>query len=536
MTAATCRTTVLLFGALVLSACGGGGGGSLATPPPAPPAGSFSIGGTVTGLASSGLVLQNNGGNDLALQADGSFTFTTQIASGATYAVTVKTQPNVGPAQNCVVANGSGTVGTAAVTNVTVTCTTQVAKFLYVPNTGSNDVSAYTIDATTGALTAVAGSPFPADQRPFISAADPTGKFLVVSNIGPPTLGTPADPARLSVYSINATTGVLTQVAGSPFDLSTPPPPNGTTFIGKPMIHRSGAFGYVGADTGLLYGATINATTGELTEIQGNPFNVGAGLSAGTFNAAGTVLYLPHNTLNGPAMGAIAAFTVNAPSGVLAPLASYSTGGVAPSIAVLSPAGTVLVAPNSGTATVASFRVDTASGTLTAAAGSPFPTGGSMQNVTSARMHPSKNFVYVTNANPQLPSTIAAFQFDATTAVLTPVNNSPFPANGMGALLGSIDPTGKFFYVTNRSSSSIAGFAIDQTTGALAHVPGSPITTELAPSAVAIDPSGKYLYAANSGSHSVSAYSINASTGALTRVNTLPAGQSPSFGELVGLQ
>jgi hypothetical protein len=83
----------------------------------------FTIGGTVTGLAGNGLVLQNNGGETLAIASDGTFTFPTQIASGASYAVTVMAQPSL-PTQVCTVAMGSGTVGGAAVTNIAVTCST----------------------------------------------------------------------------------------------------------------------------------------------------------------------------------------------------------------------------------------------------------------------------------------------------------------------------------------------------------------------------------------------------------------------------
>jgi hypothetical protein len=90
------------------------------TPPPPPPAGSYTIGGNVSGLTGSGLVLNNNGGNDLAVTANGAFTFSTAIAGGAAYAVTVATPPS---GQRCEVANGSGTVAAANVTSVAVTCT-----------------------------------------------------------------------------------------------------------------------------------------------------------------------------------------------------------------------------------------------------------------------------------------------------------------------------------------------------------------------------------------------------------------------------
>ena len=105
------------FAAMALFGCGGGGGDT-------PPAPTYTIGGTtVNGLTGTGLVLRNNGGNNLAIISNGAFTFTIAIASGATYAVTVLTQPT-GPSQTCTVENGSGTVGSANVTNVGVSCTT----------------------------------------------------------------------------------------------------------------------------------------------------------------------------------------------------------------------------------------------------------------------------------------------------------------------------------------------------------------------------------------------------------------------------
>src|SRR5207253_2257669 len=82
-----------------------------------------SVGGRVSGLIGTGLVLRNNDGNDLTVSANGTFTFSTAIASGAAYSVTVLTQPT-NPSQSCTVTNGSGTVGSANVTNVVVSCVT----------------------------------------------------------------------------------------------------------------------------------------------------------------------------------------------------------------------------------------------------------------------------------------------------------------------------------------------------------------------------------------------------------------------------
>src|SRR5207247_2486425 len=83
----------------------------------------YPIGGTVSGLSGT-VVLQDNGGDALSVSASGAFTFGTGLTSGSAYSVTVKTNP---AGQTCSVANGSGTVGSAGVTNVAVTCTASAA-------------------------------------------------------------------------------------------------------------------------------------------------------------------------------------------------------------------------------------------------------------------------------------------------------------------------------------------------------------------------------------------------------------------------
>src|SRR5579871_50090 len=84
------------------------------------------VGVSVSGLSGTGLVLQLNGGNDLPIVANGPARFTGAIGSGAPYAVAVGTQPSF-PAQTCSVANGAGTVGTADVSGIAITCVTSIA-------------------------------------------------------------------------------------------------------------------------------------------------------------------------------------------------------------------------------------------------------------------------------------------------------------------------------------------------------------------------------------------------------------------------
>jgi hypothetical protein len=79
--------------------------------------------------------------------------------------------------------------------------------FAYVANQSGNNVSAYTINPSTGALTPVAGSPFAAGIAPRSVTVDPSGKFAYVADLG----------RNVSAHTINPSSGALTPVAGSPF-------------------------------------------------------------------------------------------------------------------------------------------------------------------------------------------------------------------------------------------------------------------------------------------------------------------------------
>jgi uncharacterized repeat protein (TIGR03803 family) len=131
---------------LALAGCGGGSGSS--------PGGSYSIGGTVSNLpANATVTVVNNGGDALTISASGTFKFASNVASGAAYAVTVQSHtPGVG----CDVGSGSGTVGSSAVTGVTVTCRAGAVSLLH-----SFDVTAGSVDGqypTAGLVRDTAGN------------------------------------------------------------------------------------------------------------------------------------------------------------------------------------------------------------------------------------------------------------------------------------------------------------------------------------------------------------------------------------------
>lgn len=113
------RTFVYSGACISVAACGGGGGSANSSPPPSNEA-LYTIGGAVTGMTGSGLKLRNST-TDLAIAANGAFTFPGTVPTGTAYSITVGTQPT-SPAEICTVANGSGIVNASNVTNVAITC------------------------------------------------------------------------------------------------------------------------------------------------------------------------------------------------------------------------------------------------------------------------------------------------------------------------------------------------------------------------------------------------------------------------------
>ncbi len=421
----------------------------------------YSVGATVSGLvANTSLVLQDNGGDNLTVSADGTTGFNTPIASGSAYAVTVLTQAS---GQTCTVTNGSGTVTAANVTNVSVTCV--ALHFAYVGNYSDGTVSAYAIDPNTGALTAVAGGPFAVSGTGTLSIAlTPNGKFAYVASRYSSPTATPCG-STLSAFSVNANTGALTPIAGSPFGSC----PVSVT------VDPTGKFAYAtNLNTNTISAYTIDPTTGALTAVAGSPFATSTG---------------PY-------------FVAAAPNGKFL----YVVNGIV--------AG--------GGYEISVYAIDAATGALTGIAGSPFSSGANYLSVT---IDPLGKFAYFTAFS---DNTVSAYSIDATTGAPAAIAGSPF-ATGTGPAILTLDPSGHFAYVANHTSNSVSIYSVDATTGALAPIAGSPVATGAGPFDVAIDPAGKFAYVTNYTDGTVSSYSRDGTTGALTSISggTVPTGVRP---------
>ncbi len=139
------------------------------------------------------------------------------------------------------------------------------AKYAYVANYGSATVSAYSLNGTNGALTPIAGSPFPTDGNPITLAISPSGKFLYTGNSD----GNPDDNG-VSGFSIDGATGALTPVPGSPFFQFK------EYFPGPFAFTPSGAYLYASSVFGLnsyIAGFAVECRWVSFTELTGSPFS-----------------------------------------------------------------------------------------------------------------------------------------------------------------------------------------------------------------------------------------------------------------------
>jgi 6-phosphogluconolactonase (cycloisomerase 2 family) len=177
---------------------------------------------------------------------------------------------------------------------------------------------------------------------------------------------------------------------------------------------------------------------------------------------------------------------------------------------------------------VSGYALNRGEGTLTATPGSPFIAGNLPADLT---VEPCGQFLYTANL---FSNDVSAYAIDRETGSLSPVPGSPFAAQNQPIGI-AIDPLGHFVFAVNRYSNNVSVYAIDRTTGGLAEVSGSPFATGLNPVGVGVDPSGKFVYTANfdvlpTNVSTVSGFTLDPTTGALTPVPGSPfvSGRNPN--------
>lgn len=454
-------------------------------------------------------------------------------------------------------------------------------KFAYVVNNGSNDISAYAINASSGALVRVNcgggagcnGANFAAATNPYGIAIDPTGRFVYITN---------TNTDSVSIYTINTSNGALTTISTGVV---------AGTFPVSITVDPTGKFAYVAnQSSGDVSAYAINTSTGLLAQIGcgGGTGCVGANFAAGSapvavsVDASSKFVYVVNygsNDISTFAIGTtgaltrletmrsrnaataiamvkgtaavtytpkfayaanlasndVSAYNINAGSGTLSQIdcgggagcngANFAAGSFPLSVTV-GPSGQFAYVANAASSNVTLYAVNAVSGALASTGAIAAGTGS-----RSVGIDPSGRFAYVANAS---VDSISAYNVSATTGALAQIDcGGGVGCSGMNFTTGllpvlvTIDPTGKYAYVPNVSSNSVSAFAIDPASGALAAIDcgggvgcsGAHFAAGTAPVGVSVDASGKYAYVPNETSNDVTAYAINSASGALVQIN-----------------
>ena len=179
---------------------------------------------------------------------------------------------------------------------------------------------------------------------------------------------------------------------------------------------------------------------------------------------------------------------------------------------------------NPGPNVIMQFRFDAQTGRLTP--NSPFRVEQTERlGPRHYCFHPTQDVVYFSN---EQGCSVTGYRLDRATGTLSaPQTVTTLPSGATARNTCSqihLTPSGRFLYVGNRGHNSIAGFAVD-TSGRLTAI--GQTSTEPVPSAFSLDPAGRFLFAAGSASGRLASYRINRETGALTPLSTYVAGQRP---------
>jgi 6-phosphogluconolactonase len=351
---------------------------------------------------------------------------------------------------------------------------------LFVTNNGSNNVSGYTINPSTGGLAAIPGSPFVNVSAPSAIAISSNGFFAYAAN---------SRANNVTAFRIG-TDGTL--LLGD----STPAAPNPASVGTSPRALA------ISQDSRFLYVA--NSGSDSVTV-----FSIGT---------AGVLTRVPQTTGNSNPVAA---------------------GGSAPIAVTTSSPGRFLYVANSTSNTVTAFQIET-SGLLTQvppAGPGTNPISVSGTGPTALAMSSNGQFLYVTNG---ASNTVTAFHVEPSglLTLVPPTGPNPNPAPTGGATPNGIAvaPNGSFLYIAN-GEGNVSAFAIGGN-GLLTLVPASgtalnPTPAGSSPAAVTISQDGQFLYVANRGGGSVSAYTIVSGSGTLVPLtpllgNPFPAGTNPS--------
>lgn len=340
-----------------------------------------------------------------------------------------------------------------------------VPRFVYVTNRDSHDVSAFRVDAVTGALSPVAGSPFATVAGPKSAVTSPDGKLLFVAG---------SSASSIAAFRINPS-GTLTPVSGSPFVTEGEPRELAVDHAGKHLFVLS-------EERDSISVFAIEAETGGLSQVPGSPFksaNVPTGIAVGSGDRFVYVSYAADDS--------VAAFAVNETTGVLtpAPLGSVTTGA-APGKLLVSASGKRLFVANAGSDSISIFSVDPTRGELTPEQGSPM-VGVYSPDDLLAMGDGAALYIASSQSSKLSPGLFRIAVGDMTGSEadnVVPAQDEEISSRSVSSLAS--DAAGLFLFAADTSSNTITSYPINQQTKGVDAGSGLSYGTGSSPSSIAV--------------------------------------------------
>jgi len=198
-----------------------------------------------------------------------------------------------------------------------------------------------------------------------------------------------------------------------------------------------------------------------------------------------------------------------------------------------APDNCFVLATNLGSDEIRIFRFDASSGALTPGEPPAIKTGiGS--GPRHLAFHPNAPLVFLLG---ELDAVVRSFAYDAAEGRLTEISSAAaMPAGSAAKPWGAdihLTPNGRFLYISERTTSTLVGFSVDPSSGALTLIEATP--TEKQPRGFAIDPTGRFLAAVGEVSNSLTLYEIDQKSGHLAALQSIAVGARPNWVEFFPL-
>jgi 6-phosphogluconolactonase (cycloisomerase 2 family) len=332
-------------------------------------------------------------------------------------------------------------------------------RFAYVAHEASNDITGFTINNSSGALSPF--NTFASGKTPTSITTDPTGRFIYVTSSG--------DDA-ISAYTINASTGALSLIGGTPTAILQSDPV-------AIAIDPSGRFLYIantGSDSISIY--EITTSSGALSSV-GSPVVISAGSNPTSLAIDPTGRYL-YVTNSNAIFDDIWSYEINPADGTLT-LNQASVSGTdmdAPVDIAIDPSGRFLYTANNrlinGKCWVSGFALDPNNGNLSELTNSPFSTETATSfncNPTSISADPLGEYIYSAGTTDR----ILVYSMNPSNGDLS-LSSNALASNDPYSL--AIDESGGYLYSANFLGQDVSAFVISASNGSLSQI-GTATTT-----------------------------------------------------------